>query len=212
MEYLDKTGLAHLITKIKENTSGGGTGNVSSDIIHSIMVVDELPTVEETGVLYLIKETGTTTDPETPDEIINLYYQSEPKDYTSGSGDYSISWTTDGSVTIDSKGVAMTRDRQQSSGGFTLTLEAGKTYRLKAEYVSGTMSSTAGTQAYHFMLIDDDTSVEYCEMTTHNVEDVEITFTAESDITIADARVSVYIYTDTLYDNLTYNISLTEVA
>ena len=67
MEYLDKTGLAHLITKIKENTNGGGTGNVSSDIIHSIMVVDELPETEVEGVLYLVKESENESV-----ELINL--------------------------------------------------------------------------------------------------------------------------------------------
>ena len=33
-----------------------GTGNVSSDTINSIVVVDSLPDVEEEGVLYLVKE------------------------------------------------------------------------------------------------------------------------------------------------------------
>ena len=36
--------------------SEGGTGNVSSDIINSIVVVDELPETEIEGVLYLVKE------------------------------------------------------------------------------------------------------------------------------------------------------------
>lgn len=38
------------------SSNEGGNGNVSSDVINSIVVVDELPTVEEEGVLYLIKE------------------------------------------------------------------------------------------------------------------------------------------------------------
>lgn len=38
------------------NSSGGGTGNVSSNTINSIVVVDSLPDVEEEGVLYLVKE------------------------------------------------------------------------------------------------------------------------------------------------------------
>lgn len=33
-------------------------GNVSSDVINSIMVVDALPEVEEEGILYLVKEVG----------------------------------------------------------------------------------------------------------------------------------------------------------
>ena len=39
----------------------GGTGNVSSDIVNSIVVVDSLPTTEVDGVLYLVKE------------VVNLY-------------------------------------------------------------------------------------------------------------------------------------------
>lgn len=42
------------IDKWNSNNSGG---NVSSDIINSIVVVDSLPDVEEEGVLYLVKET-----------------------------------------------------------------------------------------------------------------------------------------------------------
>lgn len=45
------------INKWNSNNSGGGTGNVSSDMINSIVVVDSLPDVEEEGVLYLVKET-----------------------------------------------------------------------------------------------------------------------------------------------------------
>ena len=32
------------------------TGNVSSDVVNSIVVVDYLPTVEEDGVLYLVRD------------------------------------------------------------------------------------------------------------------------------------------------------------
>lgn len=44
------------IDKWNSNNSDGDTGNVSSDIINSIVVVDSLPDVEEEGVLYLVKE------------------------------------------------------------------------------------------------------------------------------------------------------------
>lgn len=37
----------------------GEPGNVSSDVINSIVVVDALPEVEEEGVLYLVKEATT---------------------------------------------------------------------------------------------------------------------------------------------------------
>lgn len=48
----DKEEIADLV-KGKIST---GTGNVSSDTINSIVVVDSLPDVEEEGVLYLVKE------------------------------------------------------------------------------------------------------------------------------------------------------------
>ena len=39
------------------------TGNVSSDVINSIRVVDTLPEIEEDGVLYLVKEIEYITNP-----------------------------------------------------------------------------------------------------------------------------------------------------
>ena len=50
-QYITETELNDAIDNINVET-----GNVSSDVINSIVVVDELPTVEEEGVLYLIKE------------------------------------------------------------------------------------------------------------------------------------------------------------
>ena len=49
--------------KIPTDGLGTGTGNVSSDIINSIVVVDTLPEVEEDGVLYLVKEIKYITNP-----------------------------------------------------------------------------------------------------------------------------------------------------
>ena len=57
-EYITETELNDAISGL-----GGGTGNVSSDIVNSIMVVDELPETEVEGVLYLIKETITPDEP-----------------------------------------------------------------------------------------------------------------------------------------------------
>lgn len=67
MKYLGEDGLKALIQKIK-NSAGGGTGNVSSDTINSIQVVDSLPETEVEGVLYLVKETI-----ENPTEPTNLW-------------------------------------------------------------------------------------------------------------------------------------------
>ncbi|MGM9879434.1 MAG: hypothetical protein ACI31R_05385 [Bacilli bacterium] len=49
------------IPKGADGTSGtGGTGNVSSTTINSIEVVDSLPETEVEGVLYLVKESGSS--------------------------------------------------------------------------------------------------------------------------------------------------------
>ena len=50
-----------------EKWNNAGTGNVSSDTINSIVVVDSLPDVEEEGVLYLVKE----TEEPTPEYVTN---------------------------------------------------------------------------------------------------------------------------------------------
>ena len=57
-EYVTETELNDAISGL-----GGGTGNVSSDIVNSIVVVDSLPTTEVDGVLYLVKETITPDEP-----------------------------------------------------------------------------------------------------------------------------------------------------
>ena len=49
-EYVTETELNEAISGL-----GGGTGNVSSDTINSIMVVDTLPEIEVAGILYLVK-------------------------------------------------------------------------------------------------------------------------------------------------------------
>ena len=50
-QYITETELNDAISNV-----GGGTGNVSSDVINSIVVVDVLPEIEQDGVLYLVKE------------------------------------------------------------------------------------------------------------------------------------------------------------
>lgn len=50
-EYVTETELNEAIENIDV-----GTGNVSSDVINSIVVVDVLPEIEQDGVLYLVKE------------------------------------------------------------------------------------------------------------------------------------------------------------
>lgn len=59
---------------LNATASGTGTGNVSSDIVNSIAVVDELPETEVEGVLYLVKEevnNGNLYDYESAPMLIN---------------------------------------------------------------------------------------------------------------------------------------------
>lgn len=57
MYWNDLASKDYVTNAIANAQLGGGTGNVSSDIVNSIVVVDELPEVEVEGVLYLVKET-----------------------------------------------------------------------------------------------------------------------------------------------------------
>ena len=206
-QYITETELNEAIDNINVET-----GNVSSDVINSIVVVDELPTIEETGVLYLIKDTGASTEPETPTpEATNLYYQSEPKEYTSNSSGYNLLWGTDCTILFNSTS-EMTRDREQLSGDFTLNLVEGKTYKLKAKYISGEMTSSSGTPSFNISLQNSDTSTKYCSVNTNDMADMETTFTATATETISTAKMGVYVYTGTQYSNLVYNITLTEVV
>ena len=206
-EYVTETELNNAISGL-----GGGTGNVSSDVINSIVVVDELPTVEVPGVLYLIKGSGTATEPDTPEtpEATNLYYQSEEKTYNSTSSGYNFTWSTDCNILFNSIS-ELAKEREQSSGDFTLDLVGGKTYKLKATYVSGEMSSSTGEPNYHIYLKDSVTSTKYCEISLSNGQNAEGTFTASTSETLTAAKMYVYVYTGTLYTNLVYNITLTEV-
>lgn len=77
-EYVTETELNEAISNI-----GSGTGNVSSDTINSIMVVDELPETEVEGVLYLVKEVvkeddGNLYDPLTA-PVLNAYISTGSK-------------------------------------------------------------------------------------------------------------------------------------
>lgn len=68
-EYITETELNEAISGL-----GGGTGNISSDTINSIQVVDSLPETEVEGVLYLVKEevnSGNLYDYESAPLLIN---------------------------------------------------------------------------------------------------------------------------------------------
>ena len=127
-EYVTETELNDAISGL-----GSGTGNVSSDIIKSIMVVDALPEVEVEGVLYLVRG-GTSTDtPTTPEEptVTNLY-PNQTKVTTSDG--FTITFTGR-NVTINGRND--TASIQCQTNQFDMALEANKAYYLKLTNVSG---------------------------------------------------------------------------
>ena len=126
-EYVTETELNDAISGL-----GGGTGNVSSDVIRSIMVVDALPEVELEGVLYLVKET--TIEPEPT--VTNLY----PSQTTSTTSDGFTITFTGRNVTID--GSKDTGSILCQTEQFDMNLEANKTYYLQFTNVSGSFDDS----------------------------------------------------------------------
>ena len=127
-EYVTETELNDAISGL-----GSGTGNVSSDIIKSIMVVDALPEVEVEGVLYLVRG-GTSTDtPTTPEEptVTNLY----PNQTRATTSDGFTITFTGRNVTINGRND--TKSIQCQTNQFDMALEANKAYYLKLTNVSG---------------------------------------------------------------------------
>ena len=123
-EYVTETELNDAISGL-----GGGTGNVSSDVIRSIMVVDALPEVELEGVLYLVKE---TTEP----TVTNLYPSQENSKISSGF-----------MITFEGQNMVINGSNDSSSvwgetKEFNMTLEADKTYYLQFTNVSGSFDDS----------------------------------------------------------------------
>ena len=127
-EYITETELNDAISGL-----GSGTGNVSSDIIKSIVVVDALPEVEVEGVLYLVRG-GTSTDtPTIPEEptVTNLYPNQTRSTISDG---FTITFTGR-NVTIDGRND--TKSVQCQTNQFDMALEANKAYYLKLTNISG---------------------------------------------------------------------------
>lgn len=126
-EYVTETELNDAISGL-----GGGTGNVSSDVIRSIMVVDALPEVELEGVLYLVKET--TIEPEPT--VTNLY----PSQTTSTTSNGFTITFAERNVTID--GSKDTGSVLGQTEEFDMNLKANKTYYLQFTNVSGSFDDS----------------------------------------------------------------------
>lgn len=106
-----------------------GTGNVSSDTINSIMVVDELPETEVEGVLYLVKE---ALEP----VVVNLYPSQVENTETNGF-----------TVTFKERNVIANGSNDGASvwgwtNHFNMNLEANKTYYLQFTNLSGSFDDS----------------------------------------------------------------------
>lgn len=163
MKYIDENGLSNLWNKIvsrlnlkqdslvsginiktinnksilgEGNITVGGTGTsgITSDTITSIKVVDTLPETEETGVLYLVKESSTPA-------VVNLYpTQQESSNTQNGC-----------TVSYVEKQVTINGTPTSSIWGwthhFTMPLESGKSYALKLTNLSGSFDNSARVEA-----------------------------------------------------------------
>lgn len=198
MDFLNKIGLSRFWEKIKGRI-------ILSETIRKIVVVDEYPSVEEEGVLYLKKQ---SSEPEPVLE--NLYYQDTDKEYTSSSG-YSCNWRTSKVVEINSD-TYLTEDKQRSSNVFSLNLKQNTTYKLAVSYLEGSASkNTEEVGKIDFSLWNETTATKYVNTTVDVGNDGEITFTATATETV-NAEIQAYLYSGTHYTNVEYEIALYEVA
>lgn len=198
MDFLNKIGLSRFWEKIKGRI-------ILSETIRKIVVVDEYPSVEEEGVLYLKKQ---SSEPEPVLE--NLYYQDTDKEYTSPSG-YSCNWRTSKVVEINSD-TYLTEDKQRSSNVFSLNLKQNTTYKLAVSYLEGSASkNTEEVGKIDFSLWNETTATKYVNTTVDVGNDGEITFTATATETV-NAEIQAYLYSGTHYTNVEYEIALYEVA
>ena len=204
MDILNNTGLTRFWKKIKSKT-------ILSETVRKIVIVDDYPEVEEEGVLYLKKGTGSSDSggEETP-ILTNLYYQDTDKEYTSSSSGYSCNWITTKKVEINSN-TYMTKDAQRSSNTFSLDLKENTTYKLVFNYVSGSSTKESEVGKINYSLWNETTSTKLISQSTESGVSSEVTFTATATETIT-AEMQMYLYTGVHYQDLIYEIGLYEVS
>lgn len=201
MNYLDEIGLKRFWENIKGKT-------VLSDVVRKIVIVDDYPEVEEQGVLYLKigSSSGGGTDTST-----ELYYQLQDKIYTSSSSGYNTKFGTDRTILMNSS-VVLDGDRYRGSYAFDLTLEAGKTYKLAVEYISGeAVSNGTKENIISYAVRNSSTETKIAEVFVKTLTDSETTFTVNTTQTIS-ADIYMTMYEGVQFTNLTYKLSLKEVV
>lgn len=193
-EYVTETELNDAISGL-----GSGTGNVSSDVINSIVVVDALPEVEEEGVLYLVKEIPT---------VINLYYQDTEKNYTSSSGINYI-FGIDKTITLNGTPSA---NASTFSNNFTANLSTSKTYKLTLTYDSGdvTVNSSLAYAIYFYSGGANTGHETLLQIESNDKNGVNGTFTPTIDGEY-EYGLRIYVYANNVYDNLKFNVLIEKV-
>ena len=137
-EYITETELNDAISGL-----GSGTGNVSSATINSIVVVDELPEIEEENVLYLVKETVNTPS----EDDVNLF-------------DYENANILNGFISRSSQ-TASPSDTEKT---LYIPIESGSTYKATktsgSRFVMGSCPEVPTTSTTYTVLVHDYTGTE----------------------------------------------------
>lgn len=121
--------------KGEDGTSGSGTGNVSSNTVNSIMVVDELPEIEEEGVLYLVKQIENND----PVELVNLIPNLVAYNVTSNGVTFSCTGN-DTNLTLNGTGAS---SEERPLEQFSANILPNKNYKFKYEIVGGEVDGSA---------------------------------------------------------------------
>lgn len=200
-EYITETELEEAISNV-----GGGTGNVSSDIVNSIVVVDELPEVELEGVLYLVKEVESSGEV----EVVNLMPNLVAYNVTSNGVTFSC---TGNDTNLTLNGTASSSEERPLEP-FNANLVPNKNYKFKYEIIGGAVDGSAHDNEVADVRLRGYTSdgaidnlVSNSWVQTNTSEEYEFTFTTE----YAQFAISIRQKSSTIYENLVVKFSIFEV-
>lgn len=200
-EYITETELEEAISNV-----GGGTGNVSSNIVNSIVVVDELPEVELEGVLYLVKEVESSGEVEVVNLMPNLV------SYNATSNGVTFSCTgNDTNLTLN--GTASSSEERPLET-FNANLVPNKNYKFRYEIVGGAVDGSAHDNEVADVRLRGYTSdgtinnlVSNSWIQTNTSEEYEFSFTTE----YTRFAISIRQKSNTIYTNLVVKFSIYEV-
>lgn len=199
-EYVTESELNDAISNL-----GGGTGNVSSSVINSIEVVDELPETEIEGVLYLVKE-----QEDAPIEEVNLIPNLVAYNATSNGVTFSC---TGNDTNLTLNGTASSSEERPLET-FNANLVPNKNYKFKYEIVGGAVDGSAHDNEVADVRLRGYTSdgtidnlVSNSWVQTNTSEEYEFTFTTE----YAQFAISIRQKSSTIYENLVVKFSIYEV-